>query len=156
MKKIVLVGLFILGFTSFIRAQEVAINLGYQESEDFGIFVSGVTAGNIDMTFIIGSPDLGDDSNFLVGGRIGYMFYLYEDNGTSLYAGPHLGGYFLERSTLDNNFNYSDETETSLNYGVTAGIYFAPINIAFDYGIDDLFESEYIAFKIGFDIFGYM
>jgi hypothetical protein len=148
--------LLIAGFSTASKAQEIVMNLGYVENEEFSMVYGGVLASNLDMEFLIGAPDLGDDSNFLYGAKLGYMFYLYQDSGTSLYAGPHLGGYVLQRSNLDNNLNYEDENETSLNYGITAGIYFAPINIAVGYGMDDLFETEYISFKIGFDFFGYM
>ncbi len=156
MKKTIYSALLILVLSPLTKAQEVAINVGYQESEQFSMFITGVTANNADLTFMIGSPDLGGDSNFLIGGRIGYMFYLMDDYDTAVYIGPHLGGYFLERTNFDSNLNSSDQSETSLNYGITAGIYFAPINLAVDYGVDDLFETEYIAFKIGFDILGYM
>jgi hypothetical protein len=156
MKKLIVFVLLIAGFSTGSKAQEIVMNLGYLENPEFSIFYGGVLATNLDMEFLIGAPDLGDDSNFLYGAKLGYMFYLYKEQGMSLYAGPHVGGYILQRSNLDNNFNYVDENETSLNYGITAGIYFAPVNIAVGYGIDDLFETEYLSFKVGFDFFGYM
>lgn len=151
MKKILLVLGLALILTTKGQAQ-VAVNVGYQESEVFSSVTVGALLNNFDFAFFLGDPDLGDESNFVVGGRAGYMFYLYNDFNTAFYVGPHLGMYFLERTNFNGNGFEESEGETSLNYGITAGVYFNPVNLAVEYGIDDLFETEYIGFKIGFNI----
>lgn len=150
MKKITFTILLITGLCTFTKAQ-VATNIGYQESEVFSAVTVGGLFNNIDVALFLGSPDLGDDSNFLVGGRAGYMFYLYNDFSTAFYVGPHVGVYFLERTNFNNGLDDS-EWESSLNYGLTAGVYLSPFNFAFEYGIDDLFETEYLGFKVGINI----
>jgi len=150
MKKIIFIGLLAFGLSTFSNAQ-IAVNVGYQESEAFSSVTVGGLFNNIDVALFLTDPDLGDDSNFIVGGRAGYMFYLYNDFNTAFYVGPHLGMYFLERTNFNGSGFEESEGETSLNYGITAGVYFNPINLAVEYGIDDLFETEYIGFKIGFN-----
>ncbi len=151
MKKIILLGFLTIGLLSLAKAQ-TAVNVGYQESDVFSSVTVGGLFTNIDASLFLSSPDLGDDSNFLVGGRFGYMFYLYNDFSTAFYVGPHVGAYFLERTNFDGNGFEESEWENSLNYGLTAGLYLNPFNIAVEYGVDDLFEANYIGFKVGINI----
>ncbi len=147
---------FITCLTYNVQAQNVVVNLGAVQSDDYELFMGGILANNIDIELFGGSPDLGDNSNSMFGGRIGYMIYLVNDFGTSVYVGPHVGGYSLTRNNFDSNLNDISENETSLNYGITGGLYFRPFNVAVSYGVDDLFESNYISIKVGFDIMGYL
>lgn len=153
MKKVITVA-FILLTSSQVYSQEIVMNFGYQESEHFSGFLAGVTRNNFDITILVGlDVDLGDDSNTIIGSRFAYLFYLLRDGGTSIYLGPHIGGYYLERSSLSNGSNYVDEGEFSLNYGGTAGLYVGGVNLSIDYGYDDAFETTYFGAKIGFDFF---
>ena len=151
MKKLIIIGLLTLGLSTFSKAQITAVNIGYQESDVFSSVTVGGLFDHADVTLFLSSPDLGDDSNFIVGGRFGYMFHLYNDFSTAFYVGPHVGAYFLERTNFDNSGFDDTEWESSLNYGLTAGVYFTPINLAVSYGVDDLFETEYVEFKVGFN-----
>lgn len=128
-----------------VRAQGAAINIGYQETEDYSSVTWGVTSLNfMDLEFFIGT--IGSDEDMFAGGRVGYVFPLVGEEfseGPNLYIGPHIGGYYREQS---------GGSKLSLNYGGTAGFYIFPLNLAVSYGIDDLMSTQYISFKIGFDL----
>jgi hypothetical protein len=102
------------------------------------------------------SPEIeGDDSNSAYGGKLGYMIYLLDEFDTGVYVGPHVGGYFLDRNNFDENLIDESETEFSLNYGLTIGAFIDKFHVSFGYGVDDLFETEYYTFKVGFNFITY-
>lgn len=150
-KKLIILVFAVIGSSLSVKAQ-TAVNIGYQENEFFSSVTVGGLFEHIDMDLFITAPDLGDDSNFIFGGRVGYMFYLYNESQYALYAGPHVGGYSLTRDNNDGSGFTETENEFSLNYGGTAGIYLDPLNIAVGYGFDDLLETEYFHIKVGINV----
>ncbi len=135
-------------FGGLSYSQELVINFGYQESENFETYITGVTSSNIDATLFYKNDG---KSRFIFGSRIAFLHHLRINKNSSFYLGPHLGGYFILGNESENNLNFFVEDKLSLNIGGTTGLFLNYINLAVDYGYDGYFRTSYIGLKIGFE-----
>lgn len=143
MKKYLLLCITLFAATS-LSAQVTAPTMGYQD--DLATLTAGGLFGNLNLDLLLGpiGDTIDDDSKSTFGAKVGYMFYLYDENGVALFLGPQVGYFGTENHTLETS-------ESGLLYGGEVGVYFSPLLISVGYGMNDVSELEYFSFKVGFN-----